>query len=92
MTAAGFVHSNCLNPEPPYQRGLLESKTVVVLIPQGSVVPSPALVRTALEQDCCCREASRCFPGSELEHIQLQSGFRNKTNGHLIMCSEDRCI
>lgn len=27
MTAGGFVHSNCLNPEPPYPRGLIESKT-----------------------------------------------------------------
>lgn len=27
MTAGGFVHSNSLNPELPYQRGVLESKT-----------------------------------------------------------------
>lgn len=38
MTADGFVHWNCLNPESPYQQGRLESKTVVVLINGWSVV------------------------------------------------------
>lgn len=32
ITAASFVHRNCLNPEWPYQEGLLESKAAVVLI------------------------------------------------------------
>lgn len=41
---------------------------------------------------CCCREASRCFPCSELEHIQLQSGFWNTRNGHLVTCNEDSRI